>query len=137
MGMKQDEVEIGMKSHMKKVTRQTNDFMKAVKEFLTIKGGGEIPTEWSLSLLLLETYYKQFLLATYQLEDTESLLVESRYGMVENGLLKIQSRAATRLEKQMAELGLSLKAGSKLGVTEPKKELSPLDKFMKGKIEER
>ena len=135
--MKQEDVELGIKSHMKKVNRQTNDFMKAVKEFLTVKGGGEIPTEWSLSLLLLETYYKQFLLATYQLEDTETLLVESRYGLVENGLLKIQSRAATRLEKQMTELGLSLKAGAKLGVTEPKKEESPLDKFLKGKVEQR
>lgn len=135
--MKQEDVELGIKSHMKKVNRQTNDFMKAVKDFLTVKGGGEIPTEWSLSLLLLETYYKQFLLATYQLEDTESLLVESRYGLVENGLLKIQSRAATRLEKQMTELGLSLKAGAKLGVTEPKKEDSPLDKFLKGNVEKR
>ena len=135
--MKQEDVELGIKSHMKKVNRQTNDFMKAVKEFLTVKGGGEIPTEWSLSLLLLETYYKQFLLATYQLEDTETLLVESRYGLVENGLLKIQSRAATRLEKQMTELGLSLKAGAKLGVTEPKKEESPLDKFLKGNVEKR
>ena len=135
--MKAEEVEVGMTERMARVNRETKKFMTSVKKFLTVKGGGSIPTEWSLSILLLETYYKQFLMATYQLEETDSLLVESRYGLVENGLLKIQSRAATRLEKQMSELGLSLKAGSKLGVTEPKKEESVLEKYMKGKIEKR
>lgn len=120
-------------NRMKKINRKTAQFMKSVRDFLTVKGGGEIPTEWELSLLLLETYYKQFLMATVQLEEVGTLLVESRYGPQENALLKIQSRAATRLEKQMSELGLSLKSGAKLGVTEPKKEETALDKFLKGK----
>ena len=121
---------------MKKINRKTTVFMKSVREFLTEKGGGTIPPEWELSLMLLETYYKQFLMATIQLEETDSLLVESRYGPQENALLKIQSRAATRLEKQMSELGLSLKAGAKLGVTEPKKEETALDAYLKKKSQE-
>ena len=134
-----DNIEIGVfnPARAKKVEAKTKKFMKSVKEFLTVKGGGSIPSEWQLSLELLEMYYRQFMNISLQLEDEQSYVISSRYGVMPHPLLKIQNNAAIRLEKQMSELGLSLKSGKKLEVTDVKKEDSALDKFLKKQVEKR
>ncbi len=119
------------KYRMMVINREVNRVMKSVKTFLEKKAGGNIPPEWSISLTLLETYLRQFLMATKQLEETEDLLVEGKRGPVPNALLNVQAHAATRLEKAMSELGLSLKSSKKLGLSEPKKDETALDAFFK------
>lgn len=118
---------------LKKVEKETKSFLKDVKDFIKNKNNGAIPAEWLMSLKLLETYYRQFLQVTYELEGLDSIVVDSRYGVVAHPLLKIQNTAAVRLEKMMSELGLSLKSATKLEVVKPVVEESPLTKFVKNK----
>lgn len=122
-----------------KIERATNTFLKDVKKFITAKNNGVIPAEWSMSLKLLETYYRQFLQATAELEQLDSLTIEGKYGPQPHPTLKIQSQASVRLEKMMAELGLSLKSATKLDLAKPVAEQSVLSKFIKNnsKVEKR
>lgn len=117
----------------KRIERETKKFLKDVKNFITEKNNGTIPAEWMMSLRLLETYYRQFLQVTYELEGLESVIVDSRYGPTAHPLLKVQNTAAVRLEKMMSELGLSLKSATKLEIAKPVVEESPLSKFVKNK----
>lgn len=121
----------------KKIERETNKFMKDVRSFLEDKNNGVIPAEWLLSLRLLETYYRQFLQCTEELEKLDSVVTTSRYGPTPHPLLKVQTQAAVRLEKMMSELGLSMKAAVKLDVAKPQVETSPLEAFVQSKIEKR
>lgn len=124
----------------RKIDRETKKFLKDVRDFIRSKNNGDIPAEWSMSLMLLETYYRQFLQCTYELESLDSVVVNSRYGVVAHPLLKIQNTAAVRLEKYMSEMGLSLKSATKLDIAKPQIEESPLDKFVKkatNKVEKR
>lgn len=117
----------------KKIERETNKFLKDVRKFITDKNNGVIPPEWAMSIRLLETYYRQFLQVTYELEGLESVIVDSRYGPTAHPLLKVQNTAAVRLEKMMSELGLSLKSATKLEIAKPVVEESVLTKFVKNK----
>ena len=44
----------------KRVGKQVKKYMKVVEEFLKSKNGGKIPPEWGCSLMMLETYYREF-----------------------------------------------------------------------------
>lgn len=121
----------------KKVEKETKKFLKDVRDFIKNKNSGDIPSEWLMSLKLLETYYRQFLKTTYELESLDSVICDSRYGPTAHPLLKIQMQAAVRLEKMMSELGLSMKAAVKLDVVKPQVEESPLEAFVKNKVEKR
>lgn len=122
---------------LKKVDKETKSFLKDVKDFIKEKNNGHIPAEWLMSLKLLETYYRQFLQVTYELEGLDTIVVDSRYGVVAHPLLKIQNTAAVRLEKMMSELGLSLKSATRLEIAKPVVEESPLTKYVKNKEIER
>lgn len=121
----------------KKIERETNKFLKDVRTFITQKNSGQIPPEWSMSIKMLETYYRQFLQTTYELEALDSVICDSRYGPQPHPLLKVQNTAAVRLEKMMSELGLSMKSAVKLDIAKPVVEESPLEAFVKGKVERR
>ena len=121
----------------KRVKKQTKKFMDAVKLFLKSKNGGEIPSEWGCSLLMLETYYSQFIMLTYEIEDLPSLVIDTRYGAAPSPLLKAQSSAAVRLESLLKQMGLTMKSASGMDIIEVKPEESTLEKFVRQKTEKK
>ena len=130
-------------SYKKKAERQTKAFMKSARAFLATKLTGEptgnIPPEFELNLILLESYYKQFIMLNLQIDDMETIVVEGKYGYQVSPLCAARDKACCRLESLMKSMGLTLKSGKQLGSTEIKKEESPLDAFLKSqnKIEKR
>ena len=121
----------------KRVKRQTKAFMKAVKEFLMSKNGGKIPPEWACSLLMLETYFVQFIRLTEEINNLPSLIEETRYGAAPSPLLKARDTTAVRLESMLKQLGLTLKSALTMDIAEPVKEESALEKFVRTKTEKR
>ena len=121
----------------KEVDKSTRKFIKSVKAFLATKAGGEIPDEWSCSIMLLESYYRQFVELDLQIQQMDSVVVNGRYGLQVSPLCTARDKASTRLAAQMKELGLSMKSAIKLNVVEPKKEQSVLEKYLGKKIEKR
>ena len=121
---------------VKKVKNQTNKFMKSVRAFLTEKSGSVRP-EWECSLMLLEEYYKQFMTLTYEIDKLPSLVTMSRYGEIPHSLLGARDKSAIRLEGLLKSLGCTFKEAAKMEVIEPVVEDSPLEAFVKNKIEKR
>lgn len=121
----------------RKIKRQADEFMKTVDEFLKKKNNGSVPTEWGCCLMLLRTYYEQFIALTLAINDLDDLVFTGRYGPQPSPLLTARDKASLRLESLMSELGLTMKAASKLDIIEPVSEESPLDKYAKSKIEKR
>lgn len=119
----------------KRITKQVKKFMKSVKEFLMSKNGGKIPPEWGCSLMMLETYYSQFVRLTYEIDALPSLIEQSRYGAVPSPLLKARDTTAVRLESLMKAFGLTMKSALGMEIVEPVAEVSPLEKFVQGKID--
>ena len=72
-----------------------------------------------------------------EIDGMESLITIGRYGPTPSPLLAARDKASVRLETMMRELGLTLKAQSKLEIIEPVVEQSPLEAFVKNKIEKR
>lgn len=118
------------------VNRRTKKFMKVVRDFLASKNGGEVAPEWECSLLMLETYYSQFIRLSKEIEQVD-IVVQSKYGPQPNALLKARDTTAVRLEALMKALGLTLKSALTMDIAEPVQEESVLEKFVKGKIEKR
>lgn len=121
----------------KKIEKKVKKFMAAVKQFLKSKGNGTVAPELECSLMLLETYYHQFLEITEEVNSLDSLLIMGRYGPAPTPLLTARDKASTQLVSLMKEMGLTFKAQAKLDVIEPQKEVSPLESFVKNKIEKR
>lgn len=121
----------------KKIDRKTKKFMASVNSFLASKSGGDVPLEWECSLMLLEEYYRQFLVLTEEINQLDSLISTSRYGLVPSPLLAARDKAAIRLEAAMKSVGITFKEATKMDVMEPVKEESPLESFVKGRIEKR
>lgn len=119
------------------IRKEVDAFMETVEAFLRSKNGGVLPEEWGLSLMMLRTYYEQFIAISREIDSLDSLVYDGRYGPQPTPLLGARDKAAMRLESMMKELGLTLKAASKLDIVEPVKEESVLEKFVKGKIEKR
>lgn len=118
----------------RKTEKKVKKFMKAVKEFLKSKNGGTVPPEYECSLMLLETYYQQFLQLSDELDRLDSYLVMGRYSEVPHPLLSARDKASMRLESLMKELGLTLRAQAKLDIADPSKgEENPLESFIKNK----
>lgn len=117
----------------KKVEKQLKKFMRVVRDYLTVKGGGEFPPEWTLSTDLLETFYRQFLCSCAEIEKLDCLYIPTGRsgGMKEHPLLSIRDKAAIRIEGLMKQMGLTMKSGLQLGTTDVKKAESPLDTFFK------
>lgn len=119
-----------------KYSKETKEFMKSVKRFLEEKNG-MIPSEWEALLGMLQNFYEQYIKATDELLNCESLVVDSRYGPQPHPLLKIQAQASMQVQKLCSEFGLSMKQAQKLKIAEPKGEETALDKFLKKNIEQR
>ena len=125
------------KEENKKVDRQVKKFMKVVKDYLTVKGGGSFPPEWALSKDLLETFYRQFLVSCAEIEKLNCLYVDTGRGggQKEHPLLSIRDKAAIRIEGLMKQMGLTMKSGLQMGTTDVKKAESPLDAFFKENLQ--
>lgn len=121
----------------KKTKKQVKKFMKSVNEYLAEKSGGKVEKAWGCSLLLLETYYEQFIKLSQEIDKLESLTTMSRYGIVPHPLLAARDKAAVRLEALMKQCGITFKESAKMELIEPVTEESPLDKYIQNKIEKR
>jgi phage terminase small subunit len=115
-----------------KIKKQVSKFMDSVRAFLTNKSGGVAP-EWECSLMLLETYYKQFLEMCDEIDELDSLIVQSRYGSVPHPLLNARDKAAIRLESMMKQLGITFKEAARMELVQPEIEESDLEKWIKAK----
>ena len=119
----------------KTVEKETKKFMNSVKKFLKVKGGGEIPDEWGASLMLLESYFRQFRELDIQISQLPSLIVKGRFGLTPSPLLACRDKASVRLESMMKEMGLTMNTGKRLGTTEVKKATTPIEEFMKAELD--
>ena len=133
-----EEIQKQQAVYKKRADRMTKQFMKSAKSFLATKltgnPNGKIPDEFELNLILLESYYKTFIMLNLQINDMDSVVIMGKYGWQAHPLLQIRDRACVRLESLMKQLGLTLKAGKLIGTTEVQKEETPLDAFLKTKV---
>lgn len=120
----------------KRIKAKVNKFMKDVRGFLTEKSGS-VRAEWECSLMLLEVYYKEFLMLTMEIDKLPSLVSKNRYGEIPHVLLATRDKSAIRLEGLLKSLGCTFKEASKMEIVETVVEESPLDSFIKNKIEKR
>ena len=120
----------------RKVDREVKKFMKAAREFAMERSGTDtVPAHWEISLLLLQTYFREFLELTYKVELLDSLTIVGRYGETPHPLLGVRDKAAMRLESTLKEMGMTMKAAKAVGALKPeekKEEDSALDNFLKG-----
>lgn len=121
----------------KRITKQIKKYLKAVREFIMAKNGGKIPPEYGISLLMLETYLGQYIRLTMEIEGLDSLIEQTRYGAAPSPLLKARDTTAVRLESLLKQFGLTMKSGLSMDITEPIKEESALEKFVRKKTEGR
>ena len=122
----------------KKVDLKAKKFMKSAEKFLATKAGGtEVPVEWEVSIIMLESYYREFLELTLRIEQLDSLTIQSRYGEAPNPILTVRDRAAARLESLLKQMGMTMKSSVSMGTVEPQRESTPLDTFLKKQIEKR
>ena len=126
-----------MAKKLSNIEKKTKKFMKSVKAFLASKSGGVVPAEWECSLMLLEEYYKQFVALTEEIDKLDSMVCMSRYGNQPHPLLGARDKAAIRLESLMKSLGLTMKSALSMEIAEPVIEESPLEVFVKGRVEKR
>lgn len=118
----------------KKVDAKTKKFIKAAEQFLAQKAGvDEVPVEWEVSLIMLESYYRDFLTLVIKISQLESITFKGRYGEQPSPLLAARDKAAIRLESLLKEMGMTMKSAVKMNVVEPKKEETALDLFLKNK----
>lgn len=120
-----------------KYSNETKKFMRNVTKFIEEKNEGKVPAEWEALLGMLQNYYEQYIKATNELLSSDSLIVDSRYGPQPHPLLKIQANASIQVQKLCSEFGLSMKQAQKMKIVEPKAEESVLEKYVKGKVEQR
>ena len=120
----------------KKVDKRVKKFMKSVRAFLVEKSGSVRP-EWECSLLLLETYLEEFMVFSIELEKLESIVTVGRNGEQPHSLFGARDKAAVRIEGLLKSLGCTFKEAAKMEVIEPVVEDSPLEAFMKNKVEKR
>ena len=120
-----------------KIKNKTKKFMDTARSFLASKNGGEVAPEWECSLLMLESYFSQFIRLTLEIEALDSIIEPTRYGYQPSPLLKARDTTAVRLESILKQMGMTLKSALTMDIAEPVQEESVLEKFVKGKIEKR
>ena len=121
----------------KRVQTKVNKYIKTTEEFLRKKNNGEINPEWMLSIEMLKQYLIQFFLISEEINNLDSMVTTSRYGSVPHPLLACRNQTYSKLLSIMKELGLTLKSQSTMKLVAPSAEESPLENFVKGKIEKR
>lgn len=120
----------------KKIDKKVAKFMKSVRGFLIEKSGSVRP-EWECTLLLLETYLEEFLMFSIEIEKLDNIVTIGRNGQQPHSLFGARDKSSVRIEGLLKSLGCTFKEAAKMDVIEPKVEESPLDSFIKNKIEKR
>lgn len=120
-----------------RVETRVKKFMADTRAFLASKNGGEVDPTWEMSLFMLETYYREFIRLSMEIDSMDSLVENSHYGKRPSQLLAARNASAVRLESLAKSLGLTLKSALTMDIAEPVKEVSPLEKYVQGKIERR
>lgn len=110
--------------------KKTRKFMKYVKAFLEEKNDGQIPNEFQASLMMLETYYKQFLQITAEMDSMDSIIITGRYGPQVTSLMSAQQTCSVRIESILEKFGMTMKSQKNLKINEPKEDSSPLSAFV-------
>ena len=123
--------------YKQKIKRDTKNYMKSVREFLKNQNNGEVPFEFECSLLMLETYYSQFLELNYEISKMDRIIVPSRYGDIPSPILHARDTCVAKLDMILKSVGCTFKEQTKMKITEPKTQESPIQAFLKGKIEKR
>ena len=121
----------------KKVNKRVQEFMEDTRAFLKSKNGGEVDPTWEMSLFMLQTYYSEFIRLSLEIDGLPSIIEKTRYGYAPSPLLTARNSTAVRLESLAKSLGLTLKAALTMNIAEPVKEESPLEQFVKCKVERR
>jgi hypothetical protein len=116
-----------------KIDLQVKRFMNSVRSFLCAKNNDGVADEWECSLMLLETYYKQFLELCWEIDNLDSIIVDSRYGPAPSPLLACRDKAAIRLESMLKQVGCTFKEQARLEVVKPVQEESDLERWVKSK----
>ena len=63
---------------IQEVDKRTKKFMKAARAFLATKAGStEVPVEWEVSVIMLQTYFEEFLHLTMRIEQLDSLTIKA------------------------------------------------------------
>ena len=119
----------------KRVGKKVDEFMKDTRRFLESKNGGQVDPTWEMSLFMLETYYREFVRLSYEIDKLPSIIEQTRYGFAPSPLLTARNSTAVRLESIAKSLGLTLKAALSMSIAEPVKEESALEKFVRTKTE--
>ena len=78
-----------------------------------------------------------FIKLTEEINQMDSVIVDSRYGPQPSALLTARDKAAIRLEAAMKSLGITFKESVKMDVMEVTEPETALEKFVKGRIEKR
>ena len=121
-----------------RIEREVKAYMESVKEFLRNANNGSIPPEYNCSLLMLESYYKQFLVFNDEIDKLDSYIVDTRYGKQPNALLKARDTTVQKLDMILKALGCTFKTQVSMKIVDTKPvEESPLEKLMKGELEVR
>ena len=127
----QKKIEKSMRKRKKYADEQTSEFMENVNQFVCTKYGGNVPPELKCSMKLLETYYNLYVQLSDEVASLPTLIQDSRYGSVPHPLLNALNAVTIRLEKSCDNMGITLKAQSKLAIADIKQEDTPLDSWLK------
>lgn len=119
-----------------RIERETAKYMEGVRVFLRKANNGEIPPEYNCSLLMLESYYKQFLVFNDEIDKLDSYIVDTRYGKQPNALLKARDTTVQKLDMILKALGCTFKTQVSMKILETKPlDESPLEQLLKGNME--
>lgn len=117
----------------KRVDNKAKTFMDAVEKFIKSKNSGEVEPSLMCALDMIERYYKEYIMLSNSIDELDSLVIQSRYGLIPSPLLSARDKSAVRLESLLKQMGLTLKSASSMGVIEQVAEESSLEKFVKNK----
>jgi len=115
-----------------RIERETNKYMQSVETFLQAANNGTIPPEYQCSLMMLKSYYKQFLIFSDEIDQLDSYIVDTRYGKQPNAILKARDTTVQKLDIILKSLGLTFKEQTKMKIVDVKPiEENPLEDFLK------
>ena len=121
----------------KKITKRVDEFMKDTRDFLASKNAGQVDPTWEMSLFMLETYYREFVRLSMEIDSLPSVIEKTRYGFAPSPLLTARNATAVRLDALAKSLGLTLKSALSMNIAEPVKEESALEAFVRNKTEQK
>lgn len=126
-----------MEKERNRIKREVDKYMESVYDFLRKNNNGEVPLEYTASLLMLRDYYEQYLVFSAEINKLDSFVVDSRYGPQPCALLTARDKCVGRLTDLLKNVGCVFKEQVKMKLND-NKEVSPLDGYLNSnRIEKR